>query len=912
LKPLVAIIVLALVTPRLAPAADPVDFDRDIWPIFESRCLTCHGPKQQKSSLRLDSRSKLLTGGDTGPALVPGDASKSLLIELVTAAADEGRMPPEGDPLTPAQIDLLKRWIQDGASWPNSKEPDQARAHWAFQLIKKPTVPAVDPKPPRQPIDAFIIAKLHEAGLKPSPPTDPRTFLRRVTLDLIGLPPTVEELEAFTKLCGPAGVVTTEAAAEVVDRLLASPRYGERWAQHWLDVIRYADTTGYEKNGVRKNAWPYRDYVIEALNKDLPYNDFIRQQLAGDALGVDPATGFLVTPPYPEPIEVGQEPAAIAATRFNSIDEVIQNVSSAVIGMSIGCARCHDHKFDPVSSRDYYRLAANFSGLKFDHRPWQSGNAPQAERRRLAQRMNELRAQLREFPNARETEPTKVTEVFSPVRARSVRMTITETAEKKNEPGLDEFEVWQASESKLPETNLALGGIARSSGNQDGLDSRDEHLNDGKYGARSLWISDKLHVKAPSWIEIELPESAMVDRITWSRDPPELDLKFTRLSLRAPKAYTIEVAEKPGEWRVVARHPREDSLPEGDSERRQDLEKQFAQSAQRYTDLLTLFAGSFTKSPETMHVLRRGDPFQPKEPIAPGGIDVLGHYELSLSAGEQERRLKLADWLVDPTHPLTSRVIVNRVWQHHFGIGIVATPSDFGTQGEKPTHPELLDWLAADFIEHGSSLKRLHRQICTSDTYLQSSAPNAHAMTADAQTRLLWRFPPRRLEAEAIRDTILALSGSLDLKMGGPGANIYDSKRFGGEWVPLEDPGPGSWRRTIYLLRVRGADDGVFKAFDVPDCGQVRAKRSSSTTPLQALNLFNSPFVIQQSHRLADRIKRDAGDDVEKLIEHLFQLVLLRLPTADERTSAIATTRETGLATVCRVLLNCNEFLMVE
>jgi mono/diheme cytochrome c family protein/cytochrome c553 len=903
-------IALMLVVPSLATAADPVDFDRDIWPILESRCVACHGPKQQKSSLRLDSRGKLLTGGDTGPAIVPGDAAGSLLIELVTAAPDEGRMPPKGDALTPGQVDLLKRWIQEGASWPQSKAPEQAM-HWAFQRVQKPAVPAAIGTA-IEPIDAFILAKLHEAGLKPSPASDPRTFLRRVTLDLIGLPPTAEDLEAFIRSCGSSNVVTREAAAEVVDRLLASPRYGERWAQHWLDVIRYADTTGYEKNGVRKNAWPYRDYVIEALNKDLPYNEFVRQQLAGDALGIDPATGFLVTPPYPEPIEVGQEPAAIAATRFNSIDEVIQNLSSAVIGMSIGCARCHDHKFDPVSARDYYRLAANFAGLKFDHRPWETGNAPEVERRRMAQRMTELRAQLREFPNAQETEPTKVTEVFSPVRARWIRMTITETPEKKYGPAVDEFEVWQASDERLPITNVARGGIARSSGNEEGVDSRDEHLNDGKYGARSLWVSDKLHVKAPSWIEIELPESVMVDRVTWSRDPLELDLKFTRLSLRTPKAYTIEIAEKPGEWRVVARHPRSDSLPEGDGERRQDLEKQFAQAAQRFVDLSTLFAGSFTKSPATMHVLRRGDPMQPKEPIAPGGIEVLGNYELSLDADEQERRLKLAEWLVDPAHPLTSRVIVNRVWQHHFGIGIVATPSDFGTQGERPTHPELLDWLAADFMEHGWSLKRLHRQICTSETYMQSSDPNAEAMTADAQSRLLWRFPPRRLEAEAIRDTILALSGSLDLKMGGPGANIYDSKRFGGEWRPLEDPGPKSWRRTIYLLRVRGADDGVFKAFDVPDCGQVRAKRSSSTTPLQALNLFNSAFVIQQAERLAERIQRESGDDPEKQVETLFRLVLLRSPNPKEQKATAEAARGTGLATVCRVLLNCNEFLMVE
>ncbi len=897
-------------------AAAPLDFDRDIWPIFESRCIGCHGAKQQKSSLRLDSRSKILTGGDTGPAIVPGDAAGSLLIELVTAKEDEGRMPPESEALTPEQIGLLKQWIQEGAIWPNSREPEKTPPHWAFEQVRKPATPVVAELAgvSTNPIDAFVAAKLHEAELALSPPADPRTYLRRVTLDLTGLPPTPEELNAFIKRCGPAGAVTADAAAAIADQLLESPRYGERWAQHWLDVIRYADTTGYEKNRIRTNAWPFRDYVIGAFNSDLPYNEFVRQQLAGDVLGVDPATGFLVTPPYPEPIEVGQEPAAIAATRFNAIDEVIQNVSSAMLGMSIACARCHDHKFDPVSAHDYYRLAANFAGLQFAERSWETGNAPEAERQQLMKRLNEYRAQLRDFPNAQETEPTKVTEVYSPVRARWVRMTITQTADAKQAPGLDEVEVWQAAESKLPVVNLAAasrGGVIRTSGNGDGVESRDDHLNDGKYGAKSLWVSDTLHKQGPSWIVIELPEPATIDRLTWSRDPPELDLKFTRMQLRSPKAYTIEVAEKPGDWRMVAREPREDSLPENDGERRRTIESQFAQGAKRLSDLSTVFAGSFA-TPETMHVLRRGDPSQPKEPVSPGGIETLGGYDLALDAKEQERRLALADWLVDPAHPLTSRVIVNRVWQHHFGIGIVATPSDFGTQGERPSHPELLDWLAADFMEHGWSLKRLHRQICTSATYRQSSTPGAKAMEIDGQTRLLWRYPPRRLEAEAIRDSILALSGSLDLKMGGPGINIYDNKRFGAEWRPLDDPGENSWRRTIYLLRVRGADDGLFKAFDVPDCGQVRAKRSSSTTPLQALNLFNSPFVIKHSQVLAKRVQQEAGDDPERQIDRLFELVLLRAPDQDEKAAAVETTNQAGLETVCRVLLNGNEFLMLE
>jgi hypothetical protein len=316
-----------------------------------------------------------------------------------------------------------------------------------------------------------------------------------------------------------------------------------------------------------------------------------------------------------------------------------------------------------------------------------------------------------------------------------------------------------------------------------------------------------------------------------------------------------------------------------------------------------------------MHVLSRGDPLQPREPTGPGGIDVLGGYELPADAPDPERRLALARWLGSDAHPLTARVLVNRVWRHHFGAGLVETPGDFGTQGERPTHPELLDWLASEFMGRGWRLKDLHRLICTSAAYRRSSRPDAAAATIDADARWLWRFPPRRLEAEAIRDSVLFATGSLDPTAGGPGVNLYKPRPRRsdlGEWHPREDLGPASWRRSIYLMRMRGADDGVFKSFDVPDCGQVRAKRGTSTTPLQALNLFNSPFILEQAQRLADRARREAGADLVDQLDRVFALTLARLPGANERAACREVAERHGLATVCRALLNANEFLFLE
>ena len=901
-----SMVLSALVSSPLLCGAEMVKFEKEVLPVLQKRCFECHGEKKQKSGLRADSRAALLKGGDFGAAVIPGDPVSSHLIEVITTNDKDSQMPPKGERLSATEVEALKRWIAQGAVWPGQMDAvAQAKVtsdHWAFQPLAKFSG--------SESIDGFIRAKLAEKGLQPSPEADRRTLIRRVSLDLTGLPPTPEEVEAF--------VNDNDARAyeKIVERLLASPRYGERWAQHWLDVIRYADTRGYEYNTLRENTWPFRDWVIEALNKDLPYDQFLFQQIAGDTIGVDPATGFLVTAPLPTPAEVGQEAAAIKQARFNSLDEVIQNVSASMLGLTVGCARCHNHKFDPIPARDYYRMVSVFSGLQYDSRPWRDGSQTGrlAELKKAEHRMAEVRKELAKFPHWREVNDGHYTDHFTPVKAKRVRLTVLATDATSEGPAFDEIEVWAASQDGIPPQPVSLqskGGKASSSGAAKQLGSKDEFLNDRKYGKGSTWVASQ---RPPAWVQIDLAQPFLIDKVIWSRDRELAKTNPAAHAKRLTSVWRIEVAEKEGEWRAIVSESRSEGLDAAAMQSRRYLEEELLKlngSQARLRIGPEVFAGKFTQ-PELINVLMRGDPQQPRDPVGPGGLEILNGAELPADAPESERRVAFAKWIASKDNPLTARVAVNRIWHHHFGNGLVDTPSDFGTMGSRPTHPELLDWLAGEFIVRGWSLKELHRMIVTSATYRQSSQPEKKSVIADAGSRYLWRFPPRRLDAEAIRDSILSITGVLDVKMGGPGVNIYQPKGQFDQWKPKENPGPESWRRMIYLAKMRGADDGMFKVFDLPDCGQVRAKRGESTTPLQALNLLNGSFAIDQAERLADRVQREAGADVGKQIERIFALAFARPPNAAERTACLATAQTEGLVTVCRALINSNEFLFLQ
>ena len=736
-------------------SAASVDFVREVRPIFEKHCTACHGEKKQKSGLRLDVKITALKGGDQhAPNIIVGKSEESPLIQFVMSADTDERMPPKGERLTPAEVATLARWIDEGAAWPDGVDTVKLadpRAHWAFKPVAKPGPPQTkDTEWPRNDVDRFILARLERDGLRPASAADRVAWLRRVTLDLTGLPPTPEQVDVFQN--DTAG----DAHERTVDALLASPRYGERWAQHWLDVVRYADTHGFEVNTERPNAWPYRDYVIRAFNSDTPYDRFIREQIGGDALGEDAATGFLVTASVLLDGQIGKDAPSRRLARQDSLDEIVTNVSQTFLGLSVGCARCHDHKFDPITQRDYHAMQAFFAGVEYEDREMRTPEveAKRAEEKRLTERMADIEQKL----------------------ARLAPVT------------------------------------------------------------------------------------------------PEGENEETKRLIEQRKTTEREISA--------------------------------AQQGRR------VFAGKF-RAPDTIHLLSRGDPEQPKEEMLPAVLSALGELKLPADSPEQQRRTALADWIASAQNPLTARVMVNRIWQGHFGTGLVETPSDFGLNGMKPSHPELLDWLAGEFIRCGWSVKHMHRLIVLSATYRQASAANSVASEKDADVRMLWRFPPHRCEAEVIRDAMLAASGTLDLKMYGRGFNLFDQRGGLSGFKPVESFTGDGLRRMIYAHKVRREREAVFGAFDCPDAGQSTARRRESTTPIQALNLFNSRFTIDAAEALAARARREVGDDISKQIHRAYQLTLSRSPTTDELADTEPAVREHGLAALCRALFNSNEFLFL-
>jgi hypothetical protein len=1120
-----------------------VDYLRDIKPILKARCYTCHGSRKQESNLRLDTAAAIRAGGDSGAAIVPNNDAASLLLERVASSDESDRMPPEGEPLAAEQIKLLRAWISAGGLGPQDEvgEPDP-KTHWAFQpLTRSAAAPAANASG-SDIIDPLITVRLQEAGLQRNRQADAVTLIRRLFLDLHGLPPTVEEIRTWSQRLAkdpakdPADdqSLNRQAINDLVDFLLGSSRYGERWAQHWLDVVRYADTHGFEVNTPRDNAWPYRDYVIRALNEDKPYNEFIVDQLAGDTTGEDAATGFLVAAPVLLPGQIGKDDISKRLARQDSLDEIIVGTTATFIGVTLGCARCHDHKFDPFTQEDYYAMQAFFAGVEYGDREVDDGTRKQrlAAAAALSHRITKLTLQLRRFEPlaysgrtiiiddedldqvtslakknghganpagtgrgylgdvgdavrtanlsrgrytwwtnkpaedvftwnpategrfriwiswgahgsgvhtrdarylldldgkletqddqheiaridqyyfsgisegtsetkplwsglfdagvhqltvtsrlvlrggdtgtgitadvvvlqelsplatdqdeaAPDTEaadqaaanqaaannsehslprlrapvsPLKNIERFPATDARFVRFTTFQTIDdNRHQPCLDELEIFRAGDAPI---NVALaehGTKPTSSGNysETGIHQL-KHVNDGKYGNSHSWISNQ---HGSGWVQLEFPRVASIDRIEWSRD------REGKFKDRLPIRYQIDVSADGQQWSTVARsddrvaigtpHDPLISLGRsevaGDSTMLPDLISELESLQTQKTELEkpTLVYGGIFRTPDKTSVLRRGDPEQPLDEIAPRVPLSLGDAMCAEDAPEAERRIMLAKWIASEDNPLTARVLVNRIWQKHFGRGLVDTASDFGLNGARPTHPELLDRLAIDFIQQGWSIKRLHRLILTSATYQQSSRIDAASQSVDADTRLLWRFPSRRLEAEAIRDSMLAVSGQLNLKMGGPGFSFFKTRGGLSGFPPRQSFSPNELRRMIYSHRIRMELVPVFGAFDCPDAGQATPTRSQSTTAIQALNLFNSPFVVRQSELFAARVHREAGDRVSAQVDHVWLLAVGRRPTETEAAVCVDVARDHGLATVCRVLFNSNEFLFM-
>jgi mono/diheme cytochrome c family protein len=739
LLPLGAVLAADIDLSKLPPPADRrIDFLQDVRPLFAAHCYTCHGPEKQKSNYRLDLKSHATKGGDIGRPIIPGDSAHSPLIQYVAGAHSEISMPPKGERLTRDQVAMLRAWIDQGAIWPpdadNIKVADKSD-WWSLKPIVKPAIPA---STSGNPIDGFILAKLEELHLKPSPEADRRTLIRRVTFDLTGLPPAPDEVESFLHDDDP------RAYELLVDRLLASPHFGERRGRHWLDVVHYGDTHGYDKDKVREHAWPYRDYVIRAFNNDKPYDRFVKEQLAGDALypgtgdGIL-ALGFLAAGPwdYVAQVELREGTLDKTITRNLDRDDMVTVTMNTFTSLTAQCARCHNHKFDPIHQEDYYSLQAVFAAVDRADRPYPASTVPP-------------------------------------------------TTQPKAAPAL----VYAAATEFAPQ-------------------------------------------------------------------------------------------------------------------------------------------GTFTPThgkPRPIFLLHRGSEKDPRQEMTAGAIalasvsDLPARFNLAEAKNESQRRVALANWITDRRNPLTWRSIVNRIWQYHFGRGIVETPNDFGHMGALPTHPELLDFLAAefrdggDFITTAGSIKQLTRLIVTSAAYRQSCADNPAYARRDAANQYLWRANRTRLDAETLRDSVLAVAGRLDLTAGGPGFRAFGFKDDHSPhyaYGEADPDAPGTHRRSVYRFTVRSVPDPFMETFDCADPSQIVARRNETLTPLQALALLNDKFIIRMSEHFAQRLQT-SSPDVTTQIQTACRLSYGRPATILEQATLGQIAQRHGLASACRVILNSNEFVFVD
>ena len=890
-----------------------INFEDEVLPILEDYCIDCHGPDKQKSGFRVDRRANLLKGGDTGmAAILPGKPEKSYMIEVLKSNDPEISMPPKGGPLFEDEIEILEKWISEGANWPGQMEDkiEEGTDHWAFQAIERPKVPGKDSNP----IDAFIDSRLNEEGIPKNNAADPLTLIRRASVVLTGLPPepsrVAEFVSAFQK-------DNESAYFNLVNELLASPHFGERWAQHWLDVIRWAETNGSESNLYRKLAWVYRDYVIRSFNKDLPYDEFISQQLAGDGMGVGEALGFLVAGPHVPAATVGQEPSAIRQARADRMDEIMQTVGASMLGVTMSCARCHNHKFDPISIQDYYSMTAVFQDIEFGSRfPEFSKDHPRKiQAKEFWEGIARNRNHVRKKTSAWEEDWGGYKEVhWEPIEAVALRLNFW-----SGYVGLDEVEIFglpsentnlaKASNGTLVRTDLAFA--------QQGDRFPVSRVIDGKFGTQRWQASYNKKKKQNPWIEFTFEKPVKVGRLRMSSNREyyfETDYLEQKNKFNFDK-FLVNVKLADGVWKQVASIQEIRDLMEHDKSigdaigEINHLAYKLSEKGPRPS-----FVGSFIE-PKITRVLHRGSPENPRDIVLPAAPKILsGDLGIDNEASGRSRRAKFAEWLVDEKNPLTARVMANRIWQHVFGAGLVVTGGDFGRAGAPPSHPELLDWIASEFSRPSRaegtawSMKELIRLFVTSEAFKRSSSPSDIGLEKDATSSLLWRFPPRRVEAEVIRDGILLASGKLNREMGGRSYRIHNVKKTYAQWEVVNNFGPETWRRMIYQERMRRVDDQIFTAFDFPDCGQVRAKRPVSTTPLQALNLMNSAFVVDQARHLAKRANEESKENLKASIIRVFELIFSREPKKQELNASLKIAKDHGLEIVCRALINSNEF----
>ena len=886
-----AIITILFLGTTLAQAGVPVLFEKDIRPILKAHCFQCHGEDgKEKGDLDVRLRRLLLEGGEHGAAIVVGQPRKSRLYQFVR----DGKMPKGQANLSAHDLALIRDWIAQGAKTarPEPEDPDAAliteeeQNFWAFQPIKNPTVP----KGAKHPIDAFLLRALKAKGLGFSKSADKRTLIRRATFDLIGLPPSRAEIKKFIEDKSP------DAYAKLIDRLLASPRYGERWGRHWLDVAGYADSEGYnETDAERAWAWRYRDYVIRAFNDDLPWDRFIREQLAGDEMVKPPyknlkpeqinqltATGFLRMAPD------GTGNANNAAARNQVMAETLKIVSTSLMGLTVGCAQCHDHRYDPIPQRDYYQLRAIFEpGL--DPKRWR---VPNSRRITLFTDADRKKSDLIEVEAKKlDTERQKKIEFF-------IERTLAWKLESISEATREPLSAAYRSKKRTDAQNALLK----------------KYPSVRQISAGSLYLYDREYSGEISKLNNERKKFAA------KNDDPNSTMELKRIDVRI-KFFRDALSKK---------------VLDAMAKKAADL---------RATKPHEPFIRALTEQPGTVpttHIFYRGNHDQPKAAVKPAGLTVIFNKpipENNAALPSTGRRLAFANRLTDDKHPLTARVLVNRFWLHHFGRGIVDTPGDFGKLGERPSHPELLDWLASDFMKHGWQLKRMHKLIMTSHSYHQASRRNAKLNEIDPDNRLLARMNPRRMEAETLRDALLALSGRLNLKMHGPPVPVMENEdgqivigvdttdnanRPTGKRVNLKGE---EFRRSLYVQVRRSQKLSFLDAFDAPTMEPNCTKRPVSTVAPQALIFMNNNFVINQSRMMAERLQKLTPQNPDAQLAVAWEHALGHKPTAAELSRAHAfvqkqtalfkerkdkTPKLTALANYCQALMSANRFVYVD
>ena len=997
-----SIIIYLVTTPAFA-----VDFVREVRPIFAKHCYECHGAEKQKNDFRLDIKSVALTGGsEHAPNIIAGKSAESPLFRFVSGGDEKLAMPPKKK-LSSVEIDTLKRWIDEGAVWPDGVDVAKVEDRldwWSFKPLQVSSVKlqvsssapndaagkleTLNLKPETASIDHFIRSKLSEVGLTPAPKADTPTLIRRLYFDLIGLPPTPEDIAKYAAL----------PYEKLVDDLLTSPRYGERWARHWLDLVHYGETHGYDKDKPRMNAWPYRDYVIRAFNSDKPYARFVEEQIAGDVLypgttdGIT-ALGFIAAGPwdYIGHAEVPETKTDGKIARHLDRDDMVQNAIGSFCSLTVQCAQCHYHKFDPISQEDYYSLQAVFAAVDrtdVDYYPDDASMmkfaALQKQKKQIASEIAALEEPLKKKAGEKYAALSKRIDgavekpgnpnakpgfgyhsTISPTQdaVKWVQVDLGKSVQVERivlKPCYDDYGkigggfgfpvrfkievsddpefktgvtlVWRKHDATFMNdfANPGLNPFESGTAGDDGVTGRFVRVTAVKLAPRKgdyifalaeMEVYDSktgpnLAVGRPvtSLDSIEAPPRWRKTNLTDGIAPESRSEEDKQQLIRERDALMLAQADEATKKKLREMRKQRDSLPS------------LPAPQKVYAGAIHTGGGSFKGTgadggkPRVIQVLKRGDIRQPAKEVGPGSIAALGElFQVPFTVtGENEsaRRAALAKWITDKNNALTWRSIVNRVWQHHFGRGLVETANDFGRMGGKPSHPELLDALAVWFRHDAKgSIKALHKRIVMSETYRQSSDSSDVAATSDASNQWLSHQNRRKLDAESIRDSILAVSGKLDLAMGGPSFQdfVIEKPQHSPHYeYTLHDPeDPKSWRRSIYRFIVRSQQQPFMTVLDCADPSMRVEKRNESLSPLQALAMMNNGLTVAMAKHFAERVSKEAAG-IEAQTKRAFALALSREPKADELAPLVDYAKRDGLENVCRVILNLNEFSFVD